>query len=152
MAWDIQRELVNGYFRKDTILDASTKTRLAEAKLNNSRARLASTWLKVAALIPIDTGKQICASYASAVLTGGEAVIALPPTGEKTYTAEEVGKMLGGISKNMIGRTANALGIKTPEYGQEVWDKARYSNKQVPSFRYNENGIAKLREALQKER
>ena len=68
----------------------------------------------------------------------------LPET-EKTYSAEEVGKMLG-ISANMVGRIANANGLKTPEYGRYVADKAKGSDKEVESFRYNENGVKALQE------
>ena len=39
------------------------------------------------------------------------------PEVEKTYSAEEAGKMLG-ISANMVGRIANKNGLKTPEYGR----------------------------------
>lgn len=45
-------------------------------------------------------------------------------------------------------RIANEHGIKTPEYGIEVLDKAKGHDKQVPTFRYNENGKEKLRVLL----
>lgn len=127
------------------------KSALAEAKLNNSRARLASVWLKLAKENPIPEYKAICAHYASAELTGGTAVLPLPEVAERTYSATEVGEMLGGISAHMVGRVANRNGLKTPEYGVEVWDKARHSAKQVPSWRYNEKAVRKLREILLKE-
>ena len=66
------------------------KKAIAEAKLNNSRARLASMWLKVGALTTPEY-KQVCASYASAALSGGKEVIALPEAREKLYTATEIG-------------------------------------------------------------
>ena len=53
-----------------------------------------------------------------------------------------------GVSGNKIGRIANENDLKTPEYGVEVWDKSRYSAKQVPAWRYNEKGVARLREIL----
>lgn len=124
------------------------KAALAEAKLNNSRARKASVWLKLAQTNPIQSFQQICAHYASAELTGGEAVLPLPPVQEKTYTASEVGRMLGGVSANMVGRVANQNGLKTPEYGLEVWDKSPHSAKQVPVWRYNEKAVARLRALL----
>ena len=122
------------------------KAALAEAKLNNSRARLASAWMKIARENPVPEYKSICAHYASAQLTGGEAVLPLPAAGERTYTAAEVGKMLGGVSANQIGRLANAHGLKAPEYGLEVWDKSPYSPKQVVSWRYNDRAVQRLRE------
>lgn len=71
----------------------------------------------------------------------------LPPV-EKTYSATEVGKMLGGVSANKIGKVANEHGLKTDEYGITVLDKSRYSSKQVASFRYNMKGVEKLAELL----
>ena len=122
------------------------KQALAEAKLNNSRARLAAEWRKLAQANSTPEYRQICAHYASAQLTGGEAVLPLPPAGERTYTAAEVGKMLGGLSANQIGRLANAHGLKAPGYGLEVWDKSPYSQKQVVSWRYNDKAVQRLRE------
>lgn len=74
-----------------------TKAALAEAKLNNSRARLAAEWRKQAAAIDIPEN----------VLAGRE-VLPLPSVAEKTYTAAQVGEILG-VSANKIGRTANEL-------------------------------------------
>ena len=65
----------------------------------------------------------------------------------KVYTAAEVGAMLG-VSANKIGRIANANGLKTEEYGEWFKDKAKNADKEVPSFRYNDKGIEKLRELL----
>lgn len=123
------------------------KDALAEAKLNNSRARLASVWLKLAKENPIAQYKAICAHYASKVLAGKE-VLPLPQTVGHTYTAAEVGAMLGGISANKVGRIANERGLKTPEYGIEVWDKSPYSAKQVAAWRYNDKAVDRLKEIL----
>lgn len=65
------------------------------------------------------------------------------PEVEKTYSAKEVGDMLG-ISANKVGRIANANGLKTPEYGRYVADKSKNSDKEVQSFRYNDNGVKAL--------
>lgn len=124
-----------------------TKRALAEAKLNNSRARLASMWMKMAGEVPIPEFKQVCASYASEALAG-KPVLPLPKVAERTYTAEEVGVMLGGLSGNKVGRIANQHGLKAPEYAVEVWDKSRYSGKQVPAWRYNDRAVDRFREIL----
>lgn len=136
-------------------LPDSTREKLAEARMNNSIARRKSSeakkaeiWLKLAQVNPVPTYQQICAHYASAELTGGEAVLPLPAVTEKTYSAAEVGTMLGGISANMIGRVANQNGLKSPEYGMEVWDKAKSSAKQVPTWRYNDKAVERLKEIL----
>lgn len=78
----------------------------------------------------------------------GQDVSQVLPEVEETFSATEVGKMIGGISANKIGKTANAHGLKTPEYGIFVMDKSRYSSKQMPSFRYNWKGVEKLAEIL----
>lgn len=126
------------------------KDREAEAKLNNSRARLSSLWLKIADHVQVPEYKGICASYASAALAGHE-VLPLPDCTEHLYTAAEVGELLGRISGNQIGRTANQNHLKTSEYGKPVWDKSPYSNKQVESFRYNAAAVERFREILSKQ-
>lgn len=136
-----------GTYSVNTLTDGA-KDALAEAKLNNSRARLAAEWRKLAQTNPIPSFQQICAHYASAELTGGTAVLPLPAVHERTYTAAEVGDLLGGISANMVGRVANQNGLKTPEYGVEVWDKSPHSAKQVPAWRYNDKAVERLKELL----
>ncbi len=123
------------------------KAALAEAKLNNSRARIASAWMKIARENPVPEYKAICAHYASAALDG-RIVLPLPEAADHTYSATEVGELLGGLSAKKVGMLANEHHLKTPEYGMEVWDKARHSAKQVPSWRYNEKAVEKLREIV----
>lgn len=79
--------------------------------------------------------------YTSPETTEGLTVI------PKVYTAAEVGSILG-VSANKIGRIANANGLKTEEYGEWFKDKAKNSDKEVTSFRYNDKGIEKLRELI----
>lgn len=150
LAWAVQRQLVNTYFRAKGAKKKGTssvdKTAIAEAKLNNSRARMAAEWRKLAEFNPVPEYQQICAHYASGALAG-KPVLPLPETKEHTYTAEEVGKMLG-VSGNKIGRIANENHLKTPEYGVEVWDKAKFSSKQVPAWRYNQKGIDRIKDIL----
>lgn len=74
----------------------------------------------------------------------GKNVIPLPKLENKTFSASEVGDLLG-ISSNMIGRIANKLNLKTDEYGIFVLDKSRSSDKQVETFRYNEKAIEVIR-------
>lgn len=136
-----------GTYRAGKGIPEAQRAVLAEAKLNNSLARLASVWMKIAKENPIPEYKQVCVHYASSVLAGKE-VLPLPPVGEQTYTASEVGAMLGGISANKVGRIANEHHLKTPEYGVEVWDKSPHSSKQVPSWRYNAKAVLRMREVL----
>ena len=69
-----------------------------------------------------------------------------PPV-ETTYSATELGAEFG-VSAQKIGKTAEANGLKTEEYGITVLDKSRSSDKIVHSFRYNARGKEKLRELL----
>ncbi len=128
-------------------LPDGAKAALAEAKLNNSRARLASAWMKIAKENPVPEYKSICAHYASAALAG-RIVLPLPEAAEHTYSATEVGELLGGLSAKKVGMLANEHKLKSPEYGMEVWDKSRHSAKQVPAWRYNEKAVEKLREIM----
>nr|DAK61248.1 MAG TPA: regulatory protein [Caudoviricetes sp.] len=130
-----------------TPLPNNIKQALAEAKLNNSRARVSNMWLKIADKVSIPEYREICASYASNALAGHE-VIPLPAATEHLYTATEIGELLGGLDKAKVGRLANQHNLKTPEYGKFVWDKSPHSNKQVESFRYNEKALAKFQELL----
>ncbi|HBF4487350.1 TPA: Bro-N domain-containing protein [Clostridioides difficile] len=118
----------------------------AQARLKNARAREAKIYLELADKVDIKEYKQIMYSKTTELLSG-ETLIPLPKIDKKTYSATEVGKMLG-ISANKVGGLANAYNLKTEEYGIKVWDKAKYSDKQVPNFRYYENVIPVLEKAL----
>lgn len=118
----------------------------AEAKLNNSRARMASVLMKIANSTQIPEYKQVCCSYASAVIAG-KPIIPLPEVNKRTYSATEIGGMLG-VSANKIGILANRNNMKTEEYGKKFYDKSRYSNKEVETFRYYDNAIQKFKELI----
>ncbi|HBM0000039.1 TPA: phage repressor protein [Salmonella enterica subsp. enterica serovar Kodjovi] len=77
----------------------------------------------------------------------GSEVIPLPVLTEKLLSATEIGEVLG-VSANRVGKIANANNLKTPENGEFVMDKSRYSNKQVSTFRYNVAGVEKIRALL----
>lgn len=111
----------------------------SEAKLNNSRARAAQTWLKIAEITSIPEYKQIATSYAANTLAGKE-VIQLPAAERKTYSATEIGKIIG-VSANAVGRIASANNLKTSKYGKLFYDKSPYSCKEVESWRYYDTAI-----------
>lgn len=132
---------------ENKIIKTSEYQRLtAEAKLNNSRARMASVLMKIANNTQIPEYKQVCCSYASAVIAG-KPIIPLPEVNKKTYSATEIGDMLG-VSANKIGILANRNNMKTEEYGKKFYDKSRYSNKEVETFRYYDNAIEKFKEFI----
>lgn len=90
--------------------------------------------------------EQVLNAYATKSLSG-EYLVPLPKLGERLLTAGEVGEQLG-ISANMVGRLAKQHNLKTDQYGEWFHDKSRYSDKQVPSFRYKACAVDKLREIL----
>lgn len=90
--------------------------------------------------------EQVLNAYATKSLSG-QFLVPLPAAGERLLSAEEIGAKLG-ISANMVGRLTNQNHLKTEQYGEWFHDKARHSDKQVPSFRYKECVVEKLREIL----
>lgn len=90
--------------------------------------------------------EQVLNAYATKSLSG-QFLVPLPAAGERLLSADEIGAKLG-ISANMVGRLTNQHHLKTEQYGEWFHDKARYSDKQVPSFRYKECVVEKLREIL----
>lgn len=87
--------------------------------------------------------------YAALVNTvAGHEVMPLPAI-EKMISATDVGKIYG-INKNAVGKLANEHGLKIPQFGEFMLDKSRSSDKQMPSFRYNAAGVARIGELLGK--
>lgn len=119
------------------------KERRVAVMQQNARSREAALWLKIGNNVPTPEYKQICASYASKTLAG-LAVLPLPVMEQQYYTAQEVGARIG-ITGNMVGRIANAHGLKAPqgqanEYGRWFWDKAKHCSKEVPTWKYTDDG------------
>lgn len=92
------------------------------------------------------TYKQVLQAYATKELTG-EFLLPLPELERRTYSAGEIGAILG-ISKKKVGAIANENNLKTDAYGKWFVDKSPYSKKEVQSFRYYENIIPVLRELI----
>lgn len=118
----------------------------AEAMLNNSRTRQAKLILdmqKNKTLSPVAV--ELLQINALETLT--DSSIEYRPAVEKTYSATDIANELG-VTANKIGRLANANGLKIDDYGIEVLNKSRSSDKQVPSFRYNEKGREKIKDLV----
>lgn len=92
------------------------------------------------------TYRDVLNAHAAKELTG-DFLLPLPQLEEKTYSAGEIGEMLG-VSANKVGILANRNGLKTKEYGKWFHDKSRYSSKEVQSFRYFERVIPVLQRLL----
>lgn len=123
------------------------KEKEIEARLNNSRARIASEFRKIAEKTDIPEYKHICQQEAAKVLSGVP-LLPMEEAKEITYSATDIGKMLG-VSANKIGLIANKYNLKTPQYGKYFYSKSEYSCKEVETFRYYECAIAKFREILE---
>lgn len=117
-----------------------------EIRENEAKAKVAELWIKLGDRTNIPEYRQITDSYASLVLAG-KPVLPLPEVKEKTYSAGEIGKILG-VSANKIGRLANEFNLKTEKYGKYFYDKSQYSNKEVESFRYYNSAIDIFKELL----
>ena len=156
LAWDVQRQLVNTYFRasmigKEDAVNLAIKKKRADAMYMNAQARLINAETRRLTVLQKGKGLSQVAVDTLAVkaverVTGKDLGDYLPQV-EKTYSASEVGNALG-ITAAKVGRLANAHGLKTDEYGITVMDKSRYSSKEVASFRYNEKGKQKIKEIL----
>ena len=118
-----------------------------KAMLKNAQARSAKLWLEIAKNTGIQTYKDVCNAYAAKELAG-EDVLPLPRVQEKSYSATDIGEMLG-VSKAKIGALANKNNMKCDEYGSWFHDKSPYSGKEVEAFRYNSKAIEKFRALLE---
>ena len=150
LSWDIQRMLVKNYFTLKTVIKEIKQTEAQKKRLEimdrNSRARMSKEFSKLATQIDNPKFKEILNVYAANTLADNE-ILPLPRLEQKTYTATEIGNILG-ISGNMVGRLANEHNLKTDEYGYWAYDKAKGHNKQIESFRYFEHVIEKFIEIL----
>lgn len=126
------------------------KEKEIEARLNNSRARIASEFRKIAEKTDIPEYKHICQQKAAEVLSGVP-LLPMEEVKERTYSATEIGKRLG-VSSMKIGQYAKKFNLKTPEWGKYFYDKSPHSSKEVETFRYYEKAIKKFSQLLAGER
>lgn len=118
---------------------------MAQTRAENAKIRKAQILTKLAERYD-DTYKQVLDSYATKELTG-EHILPLPKLPEKTYSAREIGEILG-ISANKVGTLTNRNHLKTPKYGAWLNDKAKCHAKEVQSFRYYDSVIPVLRNLI----
>ena len=96
------------------------------------------------------TYRQVLQAHATKELTG-EYLLPLPYTGEKTYSAQEIGEKLG-ISANKVGMLANRNHLKTKQYGAWFNDVAKNCpGKEVSSFRYYASVLPVLETIISKQ-
>ena len=159
LAWQIQRMLVNTYFRTRAITpeeEFNRQIKLAEINIKTLRAKAmyinaCTRHMKESGARFKDTGLSPESIKTAAIKSleeiTGDSLGSILPQVEKTYTATELGTEFG-VSAHKIGKLANDNGLKTAEYGMLVMDKAKGSSKDVQTFRYNEKGRARLAELL----
>lgn len=154
LAWDVQRQLVNTYFKvekkkSDDTLKTQIQQERARAMLLNAQYRMLKLLMdkpEMQKLSPVAVETLQIKAVES--ITGAGLGDYLPQV-PKTYSATEIANALG-TTANKVGKIANDYGLKTDEYGITVMDKSRYSSKEVTTFRYNEKGKAKIKEILGK--
>lgn len=108
--------------------------------------RESELYLRIADSVSVPEYKQIMNSLAVKAVSG-EMYLPLPAVNQKTYSATDIGDILG-VSANKIGRLARQFNMKTPEYGKYFYDKAKYSSKELETFRYYGNAIDKFKSVL----
>lgn len=108
--------------------------------------RESELYLRIADSVSVPEYKQIMNSLAVKAVSG-EMYLPLPTAYQKTYSATDIGDILG-VSANKIGRLARQFNMKTPEYGKYFYDKAKYSGKELETFRYYGNAIDKFKSVL----
>lgn len=117
-----------------------TQIMRAQAQLMNAQVRKAKMYAELAKVETLSaTYKEVMVAKAADTLNGGE-VIPLPKLTRKTFSATEVGEILG-VSSQKVGAITNKHNLKTAEYGEWYRDKAKWSNKEVDTFKYYDNAI-----------
>lgn len=154
-AWDIYDELVDNYFNmrvaiKENKPSLVTQERLAIMK-DNSATRRANMLYKIAMATDSNSSKQQLLARAAKEITGE---MTIPIMKEKEYSAGDIAKKLG-TTATMVGKTANKLGLKAEqpgqnEYGRWTNSKSRYSDKEVPQWLYTEKGYRAVKKELEK--
>ncbi len=137
-----------GAYKTDNKSTDSEKDKRAEAQYKNACVKAANMYYKLAQALETRSAhyKDILLAKAAQELSG-EMLIPLPRSEQRTYSASEVGRMLG-VSANKIGKIANQNNLKSETYGQYYRDKSPYSGKEVDSFRYNDTAVEKFRALL----
>ena len=124
-----------------------TKLKRLEIMQKNANVRISKQFLKLAELTKNDRHKDVLIALSTNSMTNEE-TLPLPRLEQKSYTAEEIGSILG-ISANMVGRIENKHDLKNDRYGYLAQDKAKHCDKSVESFRYFEHAIDEFKKYIQ---
>lgn len=156
-AWDIYNEIVDNYFNMRAAIKENKPQIVEPSRLfimqRNADTRRAQTILKALDIVQDDYSRGALEKELVKELTGQDVRVNIK---KKDYSAEEVGKSLG-LTANKVGRIANELGIKADgnkrsqnEYGRYVQSKSKYSDHQVPQWRYFRKGANAIKAEAKK--
>ena len=151
LAWDVQRQLVNTYFRKgpaDDSLKIQIQQERAQAMLMNAKSRALKTLMQTVKDKHLSDIAQQVFGITSIESVTGQKVEYRPECG-KLYSADDIAKEVGS-NRITVGKRATAAGLKTDEYGITTLSKSEHGPKQVPTFMYNEKGRAAVKELFGK--
>ena len=146
LSWDIQRQLVKGYFKLKELKSSIDKDKRLEIMEKNANVRMAKMLKSLIPFSKSERYKEILVSEATKVLTGRE-LIPPPEVEAKTITATQIAKILG-VSVQKIGIISNKYNLKTEQNGYWVHETAKYCNKEVPNFRYFESAIEEFKKYI----
>lgn len=146
LSWEIQRQLVKGYFKLKEIKSSVDKDKRLEIMEKNANVRMAKMLKSLIPFSKSERYKEILVSEATKVLTGRE-LIPPPEVEAKTITATQIAEKLG-VSVQKIGIISNKYNLKTEQNGYWVHEKAKYCNKEIPNFRYFEHMIDEFKKYI----
>ena len=129
------------------LVSQKSKEELAVAD-KEARSSIANIYLRLSEKYSDNKDySQILDAYATKAIED-KFVLPLPKLEEESFSATEVGKMLG-VSSNKVGGIAKKLNIKiNGEYGKWYVDKSPYLSKEVNVFRYTQKAIDLIKKEL----
>ena len=142
--WEVMDSLMSG--KTKLVGMTEYQQMIAETRRYNVAVQKARLLNQIASEYDGTTYKQVLQAHATKELTG-EFLLPLPKLEAKTYSAAEIGDMLG-VTGQMVGILTNRHNLKTEEYGAWFNDKAKGHNKEVQCFRYYDAILPVLRSIL----
>ena len=128
------------------LIQAVRNKQYQRPQIEDTRVKESEIYLKLAELTSNEKYKETLIVLSANKLSGNE-ILPLPKVEKRSYTATEIGIRLG-ITSVKVGSIAKKHNLKTEEFGFWAYDKAKYSNKQVESFRYYDNIIEEIRKYI----
>ena len=128
------------------LIQAVRNKQYQRPQIEDTRVKESEIYLKLAELTSNEKYKETLIILSANKLSGNE-ILPLPKVEKRSYTATEVGNKLG-ITSMKVGSIAKKHNLKTEEFGFWAYDKAKYSNKQVESFRYYDNVIDEIKKYI----